>query len=211
MKTLSFLQDRIIAIVRGADPAKLNALADALVAGGIRRMEITFAQGEPASWAGTAEAIRALAGRGDLQVGAGTVVTVAQLAMAAEAGAEYILSPHTDPELIRETKRLGLFCIPGAMTPTEIVSAFAAGADAVKLFPAGTLGLAYFRAIAAPLGHIPMLAVGGMDESNCADFLRAGAVGIGVGGKLAQREWLQSGAWDRVTEQAKKLVAATRE
>ena len=102
----------------------------------------------------------------DTQDTSGTVLTTAEVQQAVDAGARYIISPNVNPDVIRETKRLGAVSIPGALTPTEVATAYAYGADFVKLFPAGELGLSYIKAIRAPLAHIPMLAVGGVNENN---------------------------------------------
>ena len=98
--------------------------------------------------------------------------------------------------------------MPGAMTATEVQQAYGAGADFVKLFPIGSLGSGYLKALKAPLSHIPFLAVGGVNETNAADFLKAGAVGVGIGGNLANKEWIAAGQYHKITETAKKIVAA---
>ena len=100
--------------------------------------------------------------------------------------------------------------MPGAMTPTEIVTAHDAGAEFVKLFPAADLGAGYVKAVRAPLSHIKLLAVGGVSEKNFADFLKAGVVGAGVGGNLANRTWIENGEFDKITEVARQLVEIAR-
>ena len=99
--------------------------------------------------------------------------------------------------------------MPGAMTPSEIKTAYEAGADFVKVFPASVLGPEYIRAIRGPLGQIPLLAVGGVSEGNAASFLQAGCVGVGVGGKLVNRDWIAAGQWDSITQLARQLVENT--
>ena len=143
-------------------------------------------------------------------VGAGTVMTVEQVRQAAEAGAEYMISPNVDEEVIRETKRLGKVSIPGAMTPTEAAFAYKCGADIVKLFPAGLLGAAYIKAVKAPLKHIPVTAVGNVNVDNCAEFIKAGAVGVGVGGSLVSAKLVDEGRFDEITATAQAYVAALR-
>ena len=135
-------------------------------------------------------------------------MTEAQLKLAAEAGAEYIISPNVDTAIIRATKAVGLISIPGAFTPSEIAGAYQAGADFVKLFPAGDLGVSYLKAIRAPISHVKLMAVGGINEGNAAAFLKAGAVGLGVGGNLAKRAWIEAGEFDKLTEAAKAMTAA---
>ena len=204
-------QNRVIAIVRGMHPDQMAPLARALERGGIRMMEITFNQSAPETFQNTVNAIRALSqNMRDMAIGAGTVMTLEQLHMAADAGARYIISPDVNPALIAETKRLGLTALPGAMSPTEIVAAWNAGADAVKVFPIGDLGVNYLKAIRAPLSHIPLIAVGGVSERNCADFLRAGAIAVGVGGQLVNREWIDAGEFYKIASLAGKIAQAAQ-
>lgn len=206
------LEEKLIAIVRGAEPEQCEAVAKALYAGGIRLMEITYNQNAPETWQATADAIGALAKEyeGRMFVGAGTVTSPALVEMTAKAGGAFIISPDTDVEVIRKTRELGLVSMPGAMTPSEIKIAHNAGADFVKLFPVGSLGAGYLKAVKAPLSHIKMMAVGGVNEENAAEFLKAGAVGLGVGGNLAKKAWIEAGEYDRLTAAAKAMVEAVR-
>ncbi|NLI22472.1 MAG: bifunctional 4-hydroxy-2-oxoglutarate aldolase/2-dehydro-3-deoxy-phosphogluconate aldolase [Clostridiales bacterium] len=211
MTTMDWInRDKIIAIVRGLDPEPMAKLAEALLAGGITLMEVTFNQARPETWKDTARSIRTIRERfaGRMLAGAGTVMSPEQLGLAADAGAEYIISPHADEAVIRETRARGLVSLPGALTPTEIAAAWRAGANAVKLFPAGDLGPAYVKAVRAPLSHIPLLAVGGITETNCAQFLSAGCSGVGVGGNLVNKQWIENGEFDRITALAKEFVRA---
>ena len=204
------LSDKVIAIVRGLSPNALLDLAGALVAGGINLIEITFDQSNPESWIDTCVGIRMLNDefKGKVLAGAGTVLTVEQAARAYDAGAKYLISPDANPLVIKKTRELGIVSIPGCMTPTDIASAMQAGADFIKIFPAGALGVDYIRAIRAPLSHAKMLAVGGIDEKNAADFIRAGCLGIGVGGKLVNKDLIAAKKFDQITEIAKAHVAA---
>ena len=102
--------------------------------------------------------------------------------------------------------RRGLVAMPGALTPTDAVAAHEAGAKFVKIFPAGTFGAEYVKALVAPLSHIPFLAVGGISPDNVADFMRAGCIGAGVGGNLTNREWIAAGKWDKIENAARQLV-----
>lgn len=203
---------KLIAIVRGLPGEALDGLADALLAGGITLVEITFNQRSEASWKDTAAGIERIAKRhqGQVLAGAGTVMTMEQLQMAYDAGARYIISPGADFDIIQRTKALGLISMPGALTPTEVAFAHRAGADYVKVFPAGSLGPGYIRAVKAPLSHIPLMAVGGITESNAAEYLAAGAVGLGVGGNLVNKEWIAGQAYDKITALAKHYVDAVR-
>ena len=199
---------RIIAIIRGFEPDICLRLAEAYAKGGIALVEVTFDQTRPGSWRDTAEAIKAIGERfaGSVRAGAGTVLTLEQLSMAEDAGGEFVVTPNVNPDIIRESVRRGLAAMPGAMTPTEAVDAVEAGADFVKLFPAGSLGVSYVKAVLAPLGHIPLLAVGGIGPENVADFMRAGCCGAGVGGNLSNREWIAAGEWGRIADVAASLM-----
>lgn len=202
------LEKKIIAIIRGMEPEICVKLAEAFYAGGINMIEVTFNQAKPDEFYKTAEAIRAIREKfqGKVLVGAGTVITLEQLQMAADAGAQYIISPSVDVEIIKKTVDLGLVSMPGAMTPSEIVTAYNAGASFVKVFPIGDLGASYLKALKAPLSHIPLLAVGGVNPDNIADFMKAGAVGAGVGGNLTNKNWIAAGQYDKITEVAAALV-----
>ena len=204
------LEKKIIAIVRGLDTRHLLPLVQALHAGGISLVEVTFNQKNPDSWKDTCNGIRRIAEEfdGRVAVGAGTVLTKQQVDLAREAGAQYIISPDANPEVIRYTREVGAVSLPGCMTPSEVTAALEAGADFVKLFPVGVLGTSYVKAIRAPLSHARMLAVGGVNENNAADFIRAGCVGIGVGGNLVNADWINEGAFDRIEALAREYCAA---
>lgn len=139
-------------------------------------------------------------------VGAGTVTTVDMLKSAYDAGAKFIVSPDTNPKVIKETINLGMVSMPGAMTPTEVNLAYNYGADFVKVFPVSNLGASYIKAVCSPLNHIPVLAVGGVNQNNISDFLRCGAVGAGVGGNLVNKEWIANGQFDKITSLAKEFI-----
>ena len=201
-------EDRLIAIVRGVYGEACLNLAQALLAGGITMLEVTFDQSAPDRWSETVGTIsrleRDLGGR--MVFGAGTVLSPAQVMLAESAGAQFVVSPDVNPAVIETAVSRGLAAMPGAMTPTEILTAARCGADLVKLFPAGDLGPHYFKAVSAPINHIPLLAVGGIDEKNLADFLTAGAIGVGVGGNLVNKKWIAAGAFDRITELARTFT-----
>ncbi len=203
------LKEKVIAIVRGVGPEQCLRVADALYQGGIRLVEVTFNQSNPDSFSETTDAISAIskAYAGKMLCGAGTVTSEALVDLAADAGAKYIISPDSNPAVIRRTLDRGIVSIPGAMTPTEILAAHNAGADFVKLFPAAALGTDYIKAVRAPINHVRLLAVGGINEKNIASFLAAGLYGAGVGGNLANKAWIQAGEYERITAAAKELVA----
>lgn len=202
------LNHKIITIVRGMEKEQIINIAKALYDGGIRFIEVTFNQKKPDEFYKTADAIRAIRETmGDkMYVGAGTVTSVELVNMAAEAGALYMISPDMDEEVIKRTRELGLVSMPGAYTATEAKKAYNTGADFVKLFPCIGDAPAYVKALCAPLSHIPFLAVGGVDANNAAAFIKAGAVGVGIGSSLVNKKWVESGEYEKITEEAKKII-----
>ena len=207
------LERKIVAIVRGLSPEYLIRLGHAFEEGGIGLMEVTYNQKAPETWADTAKGIEAVEKEfGDrLLVGAGTVITPEQVSMTYNAGGHYLVTPTTQPEIIRMGKALGLGLYPGAMTPSEILAAYEAGADAVKVFPVASLGPGYIKAVKAPLSHIPLMAVGGVNEKNAADYMKAGCIGLGVGGNLVNKEWIANGEWGKITALARDFMKAVNE
>ena len=205
-------ESKIIIIVRGVKIEKLLPLADALINGGIKLMEITYTAHDESSDKETAETIRKLAEYTDgrMYIGAGTVTRKNQIDLTLAAGGKFIISPDTDPEIISYTKEVGLVSIPGALTPSEITAAHRSGADFVKLFPANQMGASYLRAIKAPLSHVKILAVGSMDERTIPEYLAAGASGFGIGTKFGNPEYLRDSNFDAITDVAKEYVRKAR-
>lgn len=203
---------RLIVILRGIPGHTLPDLLDALYDGGIRLAEITYDATGRIPAADTAAMIRTATRHteGRMYIGAGTVLDEQQLDLTKDAGGSFIISPHTDISLIAETKKRGLFSIPGAMTVSEIVAAHKAGADAIKLFPTSTLGVDFIPQVRAPLPHIRLLAVSGVSFDEIPAYLRAGAAGFGIGGAIANRQLCEEGAFDTIRENAARFTAACR-
>ncbi len=201
-------QYKITAIARRVPNEKIVRVAKALYEGGIRMLEITYDQADPNCLSITPEAIRMVrAEMGDkMIVGAGTVLSIAQVEAAAEAGGAFILAPSTDPAVIRRANELGLVTFPGAMTPTEIITAYEAGADFVKVFPADTLGLPYLKAIMGPISHVPLTAVGGVSVDNIKDFLALGVKGVGIGSNIVNKKLIAADDYEGLTELARKYT-----
>lgn len=201
----SILENKIIAIVRGADVEQAVKSAKAVYNGGIKLIEVTFNQKSPKNFSDTVKAIRTIKENcPNMIVGAGTVLDKNQVDLAISAGAEYIVSPDTDEEVIKYAVNKGLVTLPGAFTPSEVKRAYNAGADFVKIFPC--LDVNYLKAVKAPLSHIKMIAVGGVNTENAVDFLNAGAVGLGIGSSLINKKYLENGNYDKIEEIAKVLV-----
>ena len=184
--------------------------AEALYAGGVRLLECTFDHWREDCEQANCRLISALTERfsGRMQIGAGTVLTVREAEAAVDAGASFLISPGADEKVIVRTREMGAVSIPGALTPTEIVAAWQAGADFVKLFPVGSLGPGYVKAVRAPLAHIPMLAVGGVTLENIPAFLKSGVSGFGIGGSILSGA--ATGDLNSITETARAYVQAVQ-
>lgn len=206
----SVLDNKIIAIVRGVYAEDCLHLAQALCKGGIRLLEVTFDQAKPEDWEKTAGTIRLLVEnlKDQMIFGAGTVTSPVLVELAKSAGAQFVVSPNVNEAVIRATVDGGLVSMPGALTPTEVLTAHAYGADFVKLFPVGNMGASYMKAVHAPINHVRLLAVGGVNESNVRSFLDAGAVGAGVGGNLVNKQWIAKGEFEKITALAEEFVRA---
>lgn len=187
------------------DAAAAAPLAAALTAGGLHSVEVTFRTDA------AADAIRAMAERPDLLVGAGTVLTPAQVDRAVAAGARFVVSPGFGPAVVRHCQELGLPVFPGAATATEIQLALDAGLDTVKFFPAEQLGgLAMIKALAAPFRSVRFIPTGGVNTTNLPDYLGHPAV-LAVGGTwMVAPALLAAGRWDEVTRLTAAAVAAAR-
>ncbi len=201
-------KEKVIAILRRVPSTDVLHTAQALYEGGIRLMEVTFDQSSDNALQTTSQAIKVIKAEfgSDVFVGAGTVLNDEQLMAAHGAGAQYIISPHTDPNLIKRTIELGLVSMPGAYTPSEVMNAYSVGAAAVKIFPTGSNAIEYIKAIRAPLSHIPMLAVGGVTADNMSEFLKAGAVAVGVGSNLVNLNAIKNGDFAKITDTAKSYT-----
>ena len=206
------LSKKIVAIVRGIYGEDCVKLAQALYDGGIELLEVTFDQSKPEALGRTSDTIHELVVRlGDkMAFGAGTVTSLEMLELAKNAGAQFIVSPDTNEEVIKATVAGGMVSMPGALTPTEILNAHRYGADFVKVFPTSSLGTAYIKAVRGPINHVRLLAVGGVNEKNIGEFIKAGVDGAGVGGNLVNKEWIAKGEFDKITALAKEFVENAR-
>lgn len=199
---------KIITIVRGVQADKLVPLAKAMYDGGIRLLEITYSADGKVSDEETAESIKLLSEHfdGRMYIGAGTVLSEKQVELTKQAGGRFIISPDTYENVIRKTCELGMVSMPGALTPTEIQNAHRCGADFVKLFPITNMGVEYVKAVRAPLSHIKLLAVGGINENNMAEYLKAGVCGFGIGSNIANKKLVDAGDFSAITELAERYA-----
>jgi 2-dehydro-3-deoxyphosphogluconate aldolase/(4S)-4-hydroxy-2-oxoglutarate aldolase len=196
---------RLLAVIRAPSPAAALGAAHAVAQGGIPIVEITY------SVPGAPSVIAELAGREDLVVGAGTVLTEAEAHDALAAGARFIVAPNFSPAIARIALEAGVMYMPGAYTTGEIIAAYNAGAHLIKVYPVGVAGgPAYIQVIRDPLPAIPMLAAGGTNLENVVPFLEAGCVACGLGGALADPKLAAAGQFDEIAKRAKAFVKRVR-
>lgn len=205
-------KERIIAIIRGVESKKIVPLARALYDGGIRLLEITYSADGKMPDDETAKNIERLVKEfaGKMFIGAGTVITEKQVDLTAQAGGKFIISPDAYEPVIRRTRELEMASMPGALTPTEIRAAIRAGADFVKVFPTVALGAAYIKAVKAPLSEVKLLAVGGVNDQNMAEFYKAGACGFGIGANITDKRMIAENDFEGIKKLAEKYVAAAK-
>ena len=206
MTTLDqILGNKIVAIIRGADPGDVLKIAESLQLGGVNILEVTL------NSPNALEVIKELTGKmKDMLIGAGTVLSGAEAKVSIEAGAKFIISPNTNVDTITTTKQLGVVSIPGAYTATEVVSAWSNGGDIIKIFPASNAD--YIKVLRGPLSHIPMMPTGGITPENISEFKKAGAVAFGIGTSLVDSKHKITDEYlNRVTENARKFVQAISE
>jgi len=205
-QTLSqIMKYKVTAIMRGVGPDKALPVVDALYEGGIRLLEVTFNQKNPDNLKETPGMIAAIAAKygGRMTIGAGTVMTAEQAKAAVDAGARFVLAPNTDAAVIQAAVKLGAVAVPGALTATEVAFAYAQGAEVVKLFPAGEMGVAYIKALRGPLNHIPLMAVGGVDEKNMQSFFDAGICSVGIGSNIVKLSLIEKNDFAGLIELAR--------
>jgi 2-dehydro-3-deoxyphosphogluconate aldolase/(4S)-4-hydroxy-2-oxoglutarate aldolase len=194
------LQSFITVVLREAAQSEIDSVTTALSQGGLCSFEVTF-EGPQA-----ARIIQELkAQKRQWLVGAGTVLDLATLRAASEAGADFVFCPHVDLQLLNYANEAGILLIPGVLTPTEIALATAHGAPLVKLFPASSLGPGHLQALRGPFPDLKCIPTGGINSENLADFIRAGACGVGMGGALVDAAAIKRRDWDALRQAAKKV------
>ena len=197
----------LVPVLRAQSEAEGHALVEAMLAGGVTVVEVTM------TVPGAVDLLRALKKQhgSKLLLGSGTVTTAAQAVATIEAGAEVVVSPSLHPEVIATTKALGKVSIPGALTPTEVITAWTAGADYVKIFPCSAVGGAsYLRSLRAPFPELQLIPTGGVTQQTAADFLKAGARALGVGTDLVNAKAIAEGKPELVTDAARAYLAIIR-
>jgi len=192
----------IVAVVRTKSSGELIDVAKAIAAGGVDCIEITMTTPNALS---VIEACRKELGD-EVLTGVGSVLDAATARAAILAGAQYVVSPILDPATIETAHRYDLPCVPGAFTPTEILNATVAGADMVKVFPAGHLGPKFFKDVLAPMPHLRLTPTGGVNLDTAASFIQAGACTLGVGSALVDKKAVADKDFAKLTDLAKKYV-----
>lgn len=195
-------QQRAIAVIRVTQLEIGIEMAKAVAAGGMRLIEVTWNSGDPA------KLIHQLQSQlPHCSIGAGTLLTVAELQAAIDAGAEFLFSPHINLAMIQQAVQQQVPVIPGALSPTEILTAWQAGATCVKVFPIEAVGsAAYIRHLQGPLGQIPLIPTGGVTIENASSLIQAGAVAVGLAGQLFPKQAIEQGRWELIRDRAAQLM-----
>ena len=196
----------VVAVIRLQDPTRLRAVIDALAAGGIRALEVTM------TVPGAIELIAEIAPvlPSDFLIGAGTVLDADTARRAIEAGAQFVVSPIFRPAVLDEAHRLGRPAMPGCFSPTEILAAHDCGADIVKVFPATMLGPQFLKDVRGPLPQVKLMPTGGVTIENAGEWIRAGAVAVGLGSSLLDAKAIDSGRFDVLRTNAERMIANVR-
>jgi 2-dehydro-3-deoxyphosphogluconate aldolase / (4S)-4-hydroxy-2-oxoglutarate aldolase len=204
MWTSLLAQYRAIAVIRSPNFEVGLEMARSVSSGGIRLIEVTWDSVEPARLIETL--------RTELPgciIGTGTILTLDQIQEAIACGSQFAFSPYCNPAIIEAANLVGIPIIPGALTPTEIITAWQAGADSIKVFPISAVGnAAYIKSLRDPLKGIPLIPTGGVTVENAAEFIQAGAIGVGISTSLFPPDWVRNRAWDKVRDRAHQLQTA---
>lgn len=192
----------LLAVIRGPSPDLTIKMVAALVDGGVSGIEITYSTPNAEDVVSTLS--RTFGSR--ILLGMGTLTRPEQAQSARDAGASFLVSPVSDPDLVRSMVDSGLLTMVGAFTPTEVFQAYNMGADVIKIFPGSLGGPAYVRALKGPLPHIPIMPTGGVNASNLADWFSTGVVAVGAGSKLCPPHLAMEGKFDQITERAAEFV-----
>jgi 2-dehydro-3-deoxyphosphogluconate aldolase / (4S)-4-hydroxy-2-oxoglutarate aldolase len=198
---------RAVAVVRARDADEAIAIAQALARGGLHAIELTCTT--PGVAEALAEARRHLEAKALL--GVGTITTKEQLGAALEAEADFLVSPHVDPVLLDAMLASGRLTLPGVLTPSEVAAALRAGASAVKLFPASTVGVGHLRALLAPFPELQAVPTGGVTIATAREWLDAGAAAVGLGAELMPKKLRDAGAWEEISRNSSLLLDRLRD
>ena len=194
----------VVAVIRLKDPGKLRAVVDAMADGGVRALEVTM------TVPGAVDLIRALAPSlpDGFLLGAGTVTDAATAHAVIDAGARFVVGPVFRPDVIAACHEREVPALPGCFSPTEILAAHECGADIIKVFPATMLGPQYLKDVRAPLPQVKLMPTGGVTLDNAGDWIRAGAVAVGIGSALLDPKAIESSRFDLIAANARRVVAS---
>lgn len=201
------LKTKIVAVLRATSGEKLVSVAEALLTGGVEAIEVTFTV--PGALGVIEKTAKTLGDR--ILLGAGTVLDSETARAAILAGANYIVSPTLNLDVIKLCRRYDVMVMPGALTPTEILTAWEAGADVVKVFPSEITGPRYLKAIKGPLPQVRLMPTGGVDLTTATEFLKAGAVALGIGSALVEPKWIETGDFKAIESRARQYVELVRQ
>ncbi|MDD4890192.1 MAG: bifunctional 4-hydroxy-2-oxoglutarate aldolase/2-dehydro-3-deoxy-phosphogluconate aldolase [Phycisphaerae bacterium] len=204
LKTIE--DDGVVAVVRGKSGESMVQVAQAIAAGGVRCIELTFTTPDCLD---VIKAVRKACGKTNV-IGAGTVLDSETARAAILAGAQFIVAPSTDLGTIELCKRYSIPIMPGALTPTEVARAWQAGADAIKIFPANVMGPKYLKDLAGPFPQCRFTPTGGVDEKTIGEYIKCGAMAGGVGSALVDAKLVDEGKFDELTKRAAGLIAAVK-
>ena len=204
-----FSEKKIIVVCRGIAEEEIVNVATALYDGVIRFMEVPFNQAEPSTFSSTANKINSVKKslNGKMHVGAGTVITMEQFEIAQNAGAEIIVSPTLEEDVIVATKKAGLISMPGCATPSEMTKAYKLGADLIKLFPASMVNLKVIKEISVPLNHLPLVCFGGVSSENIEEVLATGVTGVGMASSILDKQALKDKDYAKITALASEITS----
>ncbi|MEN1968898.1 bifunctional 4-hydroxy-2-oxoglutarate aldolase/2-dehydro-3-deoxy-phosphogluconate aldolase [Lentibacillus sp. N15] len=194
------VENPLVAIMRGVNSDHADEIIKALKKGGIKAVEITLDS------LNACEMIRRFSKDEEMLVGAGTVLDPESARAAIQHGAKFIVAPTLNLKTIEMSNRYGVISIPGCLTPTEILTAYEHGADMVKIFPAGSMGAGYFKNLSGPLGQIPLMATGGISESNLMGYIKAGVTAVGLGSSLVPKTISETADLEQIVSIASRLV-----
>ena len=193
-------EEKIIGILRGFKAEKTRKLIEIYREQGIKFIEVTYNSPQ------ALKIVSEYGDKSDLYIGMGTVKNRDELEKALESGAQFIVTPNYNSEVVKTAKKRGVPIISGAYTPSEIYDAYQDGADAVKLFPASVAGSGYLKSIRGPIPEVKIIPTGGIDEDNINDFLAVGAFAFGIGGGLVDKESVKNEDWEKEREKVRKLM-----
>ena len=201
------LSTKVIAVIRMADTEKLVKVIRAVQEGGVKAIEITMTTPDAVNVIHTISKKKSK----DILLGAGSVLDPETAALVIHSGADFVVSPATNTEMIKLCNRYGKLVAPGAFTPTEIISAWEIGADIVKIFPATSVGPKYFKDIKGPLPQVRLMPTGGVNLDNAGEFIKNGACCVGIGTALLDKKAIAENNWDVLTQKAESLIKSVNE